>query len=276
MFIQEFYKMFTRSYAFIALLVIFVLMLLFGLSFAVEGGSYYNSFVSTFGKGVEFNGKLVNGNMFAYQLLHALWLFVPLLIVFVTGGMISEEKSEGVLRMILARPVSKTKFFTDRFMAAILYVFIVVVLMAVLSVGIGLLVFGNGELLVFDKGNFTVLSPNAALIRFGVAYAYYAVILFTVASLSMLFSVIYQNSLKAVMVTVSVILSLYFITSLDIAMFDGLKPFLFTSYFSTWSRFFAVNIHWMNFAFDIIVLSIHILVFYVLAVVLFNKKEIYN
>jgi len=148
--------------------------------------------------------------------------------------------------------------------------------MAMLSIGVGLLVFGSGELLAFDKGNFTILSPHAALIRFAIAYVYYAIVLITVASFSLLFSVIFDNSLKAIMVTVSVILSLLFISNLDIPVFENVKPFLFTTYFSTWSRFFMANIHWMNFAFDIIVLSIHILLFYVLAVVLFNKKEIYN
>ena len=268
--------MFTRSYAYIALLVVFVLMLLFGMSFAIGASDYYESFVTAFGRGVDFSGNLVNGNMFAYQLLHAMWLFVPLLIIFVTGGMISEEKSTGVLRMILARPVSKTNYFTARFMVAGLYIIIVVLLMAMLSIGVGLLVFGSGELLAFDKGNFTILSPHAALIRFAIAYVYYAIVLITVASFSLLFSVIFDNSLKAIMVTVSVILSLLFISNLDIPVFENVKPFLFTTYFSTWSRFFMANIHWMNFAFDIIVLSIHILLFYVLAVVLFNKKEIYN
>jgi len=274
MFLQETFKMFTRPYAKIVLLVLFILMTIFSLSFAFEGKQYYDSFITTFGKGVEFEGKLINGNMFAYQLFHSLWLFVPLLVVVVTGGMISEERSEGTLRMVLSRKVSKSGFFTARFIAAKIYVLIIVLFMAVLSIGVGLLIFGSGELLTYENGKFAILTANHALIRFVIAYGFYFLVLLTVASLSLLFSVLYNNSIKAIIVTVSVILILYFISSLEIPFFDDVKPFLFTSYFSTWSQFFGGAINWMGIAFDAIVLVVHILLFYVLALVFFNKKEI--
>ena len=276
MFIQETYKIFTRSYAFIALIVVFVLILLFSLSFIVDGSEYYNSFVSTYGKGIEFEGKLVNGNMFAYQFLHAVWLFIPFLIVFVTGGMISEERSEGTLRMILSRPVSKTGFFTARFVAAKLYILILVLLMAALSIGIGLLVFDSGELLAFEDGKFTILSANEALIRFAIAYGYYYLVLLSVASLSMFFSVLFESSTKSIMVSSSVILVFYFISNLEIPFFESVKPFLFTSYFSTWSQFFGATIDWMKLTFDAIVLAVHVLFFFALSLMFFNKKEILN
>lgn len=266
--------MFTRPYAKIALLVLFVLMLLFSLSFAFEGKQYYDSFMTTFGKGVEFEGKLINGNMFAYQLFHSLWLFVPLLVVIVTGGMISEESSEGTLRMVLSRKVSKSGFFTARFFAAKIFVLITVLLMAVLSIGVGILIFGNGELLTYENGKFAVLTANHALIRFAIAYVFYFLVLLTVASLALLFSVLYDNSIKAILVTLSVILILYFISSLEIPFFDDVKPFLFTSYFSKWSHFFGAAINWMEITFDAIILMVHILLFYVLSLIFFNKKEV--
>ena len=276
MFLQETYKMFTRPYAFFAMLVVIILTLLFGFSFAMEGNEYYTSFFNTFNKGVEFEGNLINGNLFAYQLFHALWLFIPFLVVFVTGGMISEEKKEGTLRLVLSKPISKTAFFTARFIAAKLFVFLLVLLMAVLGLGLGLAIFGSGELLAFENGKFIVLSSDEALIRFAAAYGYYFLVLITVASLSMFFSVLYNNSVKAIMASASVILMLYFISSLEIPFFESAKPFLLTTYFSSWSQLFVENINWMNLMFDVIVLVVHILVFYVLAVTIFNKKEIYE
>ena len=276
MFIQETYKIFTRSYAFIALIVVVVLMLLFSLSFTIDGSDYYNSFVSTYGKGIEFEGKLINGNMFAYQFLHSVWLFIPFLIVFVTGGMISEERSEGTLRMILSRPVSKTGFFTARFVAAKLYILILILLMAALSIGVGLLIFDSGELLTFENDKFTILSANEALIRFVIAYAYYYLVLLSVASLSMFFSVLFESSTKSIMVSASFILTLYYISNLEIPFFESVKPFLFTTYFSSWTQFFSATIDWMKLAFDAIVLAVHVLIFYALSLMFFNKKEVLN
>jgi ABC-type transport system involved in multi-copper enzyme maturation permease subunit len=69
---------------------------------------------------------------------------------------------------------------------------------------------------------------------------------------------------------------LYFISSLEIPFFESAKPFLFTTYFSSWSQLFVENVNWMNLMFDVIVLVVHVLLFYVLAVTIFNKKEIYE
>jgi len=276
MFLQETFKMFTRPYAKIALLVLFILMTLFSLSFAIEGKQYYDSFITTFGEGLGFEGKLINGNMFAYQLFHSLWLFVPFLVVLVTGGMISDERSEGTLRMVLSRQVSKAGFFTARFFAAIIFVLILVLVMAILSIGAGLLIFGSGELLAFENGKFTILSANHALIRFAIAYGLYFLALLTVSSLSLLFSVLYNNSTKAILVTSSVILILFFISSLEIPFFNDVKPFVFTSYFSKWSQLFSATVNWMELAVDVIILVVNILLFYVLGLIFFSKKEVFD
>ncbi len=274
MILQETYKIFTRPYAKIVLLVMAVLMLIFSAAFAFEGQEYYDSLLNTFGKGVSFEGKLLNGNLFAFQLFHALWLLVALMVVFVTGGMISEEKSAGTLRMVLSRKISKTGFFTARFAAAKVFAFIVVVFMAAISLGFGLAVFGSGELLAFDNGKFTVLTANQALLSFALAYVFYFLMLLTVISISMFFSVLFNSSIKAILVTVSVIVVFYFISTLELPLFDGVKPFLFTSYFSSWAQFFTTPVNWMKLTFDAIVLLVHILVFYTASVMIFGKQEV--
>jgi ABC-2 type transport system permease protein len=266
--------MFTRPFALIALTVVFVLILLFGFSFAFQGEEFFQSLTAVFGKGVEFEGDLVNGNLFAYQFLQSTWYFIPLLVVFVTGGMISEEKSQGTLKMILSRPVSRTGFLSAKFGAAAVYILILIVLIALFTLGAGLLFFGNGELLAFDDGKFTLISANRALLSFAIAYGYYFLVLFSVASLSLLFSVLFTDSVKSIMVTASIILALYFISNLNIPFFESVRPFLFTSYFSSWSKVFTIGVSWMNFSFDIILLVVHILVFYGLAMMFFGKKEI--
>ena len=275
MFLLEIYKMFTRPFALIALTVVFVLTLLFGFAFAFEGDEFYRSLIGTFGDGVAFEGSLINGNLFAYQFLQSVWYFIPLLVVFVTGGMIAEEKTSGTLKIVFSRPVSRTGFLSAKLIAAVVFILILLVLMAVLTLGGGIAVFGNGELLAFDNGKFAVLTANRALVSLAIAYGYYFLVLLSVASLSLLFSVLFADSVKAIMMTAAVILIFYFVSYLNIPFFDGMRPFLFTSYFASWSKVFTTGVNWMNFSFDIILLVIHILLFYGLAMIAFGKKEIY-
>ena len=274
MILLEIYKIFTRPYVYIAGLVTFIFILLFGLAFTFEGANYYNAFAANFVRGVEFEGDIINGNLFAYQLLHSIWMFVPLLVVFVSGGAISEEKKQKTLRLIMTRPISHSGFYTAKFIAVTVFLLILILLIGLLSLGAGLVFFGSGELLAFEQGKFFVLTSGYALKGFLIVYLYYFLVLLVVASLSLFFSVLYSNGLKAILVSSSVILIMYFISNLEIPFFETVRPFLFTTYFSSWSMVFAGNINWMAFSFDLIVLLVHILVFYALGLFFFTKKEI--
>jgi len=49
---------------------------------------------------------------------------------------------------------------------------------------------------------------------------------------------------------------------------------LLTTYFASWQNFFTGKINLMDTSFDLIVIVVHILFFYLLALVSFNKKDI--
>ncbi len=74
------------------------------------------------GSEFEIVGTFVNGLFLARAAMNAgLWFFVPLFISMVAGDLVAGEASEGTLRMLLVRPVSRASVLLAKFLAAVLH-----------------------------------------------------------------------------------------------------------------------------------------------------------
>jgi ABC-2 type transport system permease protein len=276
MFSQETYKIFNRPYALLSFLAVLLMGLLFAVAFADEGKEYYKSFVDTFNKTVTFEGNLINGNLFAYKLINSIWAFIPFVIVFVSASTIAEDKNSGMLRVILAGSITRGKYYSAKFFSSIFFILLLILLLTGITLGLGLALFGSGELLTYNKGQFVLLSHNEALIRFAFAFAYYFFVLTALASVSLFFSAIIDNPIKAVLATSITVLTLFFISYIEIPFLDGIKPFLFTSYFYSWIQLFDLKIDQSQIFTDISILVTYSILFYFIGTTTFNKKEILN
>ncbi len=137
-------------------------------------------------------GNLVNGYMVSYLVLNFLWVHVPLLIVIVTGDLLAGEANAGTFRILLTRPVSRFSLVTAKYIAALVYTLVIVIFLAMLNIGLGLLIFGKGDLMVF-LGGLNIFEENDILWRFAAAYTLAFLSMTTIAALSLFFSSLSNN-----------------------------------------------------------------------------------
>jgi ABC-2 type transport system permease protein len=64
------------------------------------------------------------------------------------------------------------------------------------------------------------------------------------------------------------------IGSLDVTVFDSIKKFLFTTHMASWRSFFEDPINLKDIWQSILILIVHNILFVVIAVLKFNKKDI--
>jgi ABC-2 type transport system permease protein len=108
----------------------------------------------------------------------------------------------------------------------------------------------------------------------------------TVAALGFFFSIFAENSIGPIVATMSVIIIFTIFSTLDIPIFNTIKPFLFTTHMIGWKGFFDVQVNADN---EVIIGSVqnieavlkaalilvfHIVVFIWLSIVFFKKKDI--
>ena len=269
----ELYKIFKQKRSYIGFVALVVIILLSHFAMIWEGQELHGFITQNLSDVFFMQGNLVNGYLITYLVLNFLWVYVPLLIVLVTGDLISGEAQAGTFRIILTRPVSRAKLITAKFIAAMLYTFVFMIIFAVLSLGLGLWFFGKGDLMVIF-GSVNIFSESDVLWRFALAFSFGFISMCTVAALSLLLSSLSGNSLSPILSTMAIIIVFTFISTLNLGIFSRINPFLLTSYLDSWQLLFSYDIELGDIFIDAIILCIHILIFYGLTIFIFKKKDI--
>lgn len=183
-------------------------------------------------------GNLFNGWFITHLIMNSLWIHVPFLISLVAGDIFAGEATAGTFRILLIRPTSRTRVFLTKYAATIFYTWTLVFFLGILSIGLGLILFGSGELMIIDTKGILILPENETWWRFLFAFILATLAMGTVASLALLFSSFVENAIGPIVGTMAVIIGFFVIGNLPISLFQTLKPYLFTTYLDIWTKAF--------------------------------------
>jgi ABC-2 type transport system permease protein len=167
---------------------------------------------------------------------------VPILVALIAGDMISGESNMGTLRLLAAKPVSRTQLVLVKFMASVFYTMLLLVWVAILSLFLSMLMFGTNSLFVPREFEANIIAESDILWRYFAAFGFAAISLTTVAAMAFMFSVFADNSIGPIVGTVCVIIVFTILTQMQIPLYDEtIKPYLFTTHMLGWKGFFYVK-----------------------------------
>ncbi len=146
---DEVLKTFLKKRTYIGFGIILLIVPLVEIAMNLEGSHFITAMTRTLARDFFFSGNLFNGWFIAYQIMNSLWLHIPILISFVVGDQLAGEATAGTYRLILIRPVSRTKIFFAKYAASLIYTILFVAFLGGLSVGLALFLAGRGDLLVY-------------------------------------------------------------------------------------------------------------------------------
>ena len=270
----ELFKIFKRPRTYIAFVAIAVIVWLIQLAFYVDGGAYISFLMQSIESDFDVDGKILNGYFICYFILQTLLIHVPLLIALIGGDMIAGEANMGTLRLLASKPVSRTSLIVGKFIATAVYTLLLLIWMAILSLGLSLLVFGVDDLLIFKGTEVILLLKSDILWRYVAAFGFAAIAMVTVAALSFFLSMFAENSIGPIVATMSVVIVFTILTSIDLPLFNAMKPYLFTSHMLGWKGFFDDEIFYNSIARSAIFLLGHIFGFLGLSLYVFRKKDV--
>jgi ABC-2 type transport system permease protein len=271
---NEFIKIVSkpRSYLGLGALTILIGIIIFAMK--ADGESMVSFVTASFEQTLSFNGKLVNGNLIAFIILQMLVVHIPLLIALVTGDLISGEAAMGTIRMLASKPISRTQIVLSKFIAGAIYTLVITLWLGFLSLFVSHLVFGSGDLMVLNSDGLVILPEADILWRFGLAFCVAYLSLLTVATLSICLSAFAENSIGPIVSTMAIIIVFTIIGSLDVSVFDSIKPYLFTTHMASWRSFFERPVPFDEIMNSIIILLTHIVLLVGITLIKFNKKDI--
>ena len=286
----ELYKIFRKPRTYISFIAIFMVVGLLQIAFVTDGKTLSDLLFSGLKDMFQFDGgNLINGYFVCYMILNTLLIQVPLLVALVAGDLISGEANMGTLRLLLTKPISRQKIIMAKFAASIVYTFLLLVWMALISLFLSVFIFGRDDLIIGKSFALVHLVVDNSgddifwryLCGFGLAF----LALSTVAALAFMLSVFAENSIGPIVSTMSIIIVFTIISTMDMPLFQKINPFLFTSYMTAWKGFFNMasnddgGIRGSIYSLPAIlkaagILIGHIVVFVGIAMYSFKKKDI--
>lgn len=263
-----------RSYIGFAAITVIVLLIEFALW--LDGQSYLQFILQTLEQSFDVQGKILNGNLVAFIILQTLIVQMPLLVALISGDLVSGESAMGTIRLLLTKPYSRGEILWAKFFAASIYVFLLILWLGLLALGLGLLVFGPGDLIVLKSEELIIVQAEDTLWRFFAAFGIAFLSLSVVSAFSLMLSCFTDNSIGPIITAMAVIILFTIIGTLEVPLFDRLKPFLFTTHMIVWRNVFEHPLDWPLIRHSSAVLFLHIGGFLAVAFYHFKRKDIFN
>ena len=270
----ELVKIFAKPRSYIGFVAIANIVSLIHVAKYVDGLNYISFITGPLESAFNIEGKILNGNLVCFIILQTLIIQIPLLVALVTGDLISGEAAMGTIRLLMTRPLSRTSVLFSKFFAGAVYVFILLVWLGLVSLGIGMLIFGPGDLIVLKSETITIIPADDTLWRFFAGLGIAFISLLVVASFSLLLSCYSENSIGPIISTMAVIILFTIVGSMDIPLFEKVKPFLFTTHMVIWRNMFDQELDYNLICNSMLMLIGHIVLFLFIAWYSFRKKDI--
>lgn len=288
----ELHKIYSRPRTYIAFAAITAIVLIFQFAFKYDGQSYMDLMLQNIQDNFEIDkGKAINGYFMCYIILNTLLVQVPILVALVAADTISGEANMGTLRLMLTKPVSRTQLLLVKFLASVVFTVCLLIWMAIVSLFLSLLIFGQEDMLVFrvkgEESFILQITKDDIMWRYFAAFGYAAIALTVIVSLGILLSVFAENSIGPIVATVCIVLFFTIVSNMNIPVIDrNVKPYLFTSYLVGWKGFFYIGLdsaeqpikgsieNWPAIKKSIYILLAHIGFFLSMAILSFRKKDI--
>jgi len=270
----ELLKIFRKWRTYIGFLAIGVLVPLLHLAMYLEGQKSLDFITRGFKDSFIMVGNLLNGYWISYIILNALTIHIPFLITLVAADLLAGEATAGTYRLLVTRPVSRMQIVTSKFLSGLIYTGSLILFLAFMSIVLGLIIFGSGELIVIGNQSIIIFEKSDVLWRFILAYGFAILSMTVVCSVAMFFSSLVENAIGPIVSTMAVIIIFIILSAFDVEILREIRPYLFTNYMMDWREFFDDPLDYVEITKSILVLTGHIAAFFAATSYIFRKKDI--
>lgn len=270
----ELYKIFKKWRTYIGFIAIGVLGVIIQIAMFYEGQKSLDFMTQNLRDSFVFVGNLLNGFLVSYLILNMLTVHIPFLIVLVAGDLLAGEATAGTYRILLTRPVSRLRIVSSKFIAGNIYTFLLILWLAIVSLGAGAILFGFGELIVIRTGGVLILDRADVLWRFLLAYGFAVLGMSVVCSLALFFSSLVENAIGPIVSTMAVIIVFIIVSAINIDLFKSIRPYLFTNYMLSWRLFFSDPVNISKVLEAVLILFGHIIFLFSITAIIFKRKDI--
>ncbi|MBC7555198.1 MAG: ABC transporter permease subunit [Taibaiella sp.] len=270
----ELFKIFSRPRTYISFGIVTAITFVIQLAMLSDGKSFIGFAMSGINEQFDIQGNILNGYLVTYIILQSLLIHIPLLVALVAGDALAGEANLGTLRLLLTKPISRSRLVLMKFTGSVIYTVMLIVWLAVVGLFLSLLLFGKGDMINLKSDTFIMIMQQDIMWRYMAAFAFATLAMTTIASLSLMLSAFADNSIGPIISTMGIVVVITILSNLELPLFNIIKPYLFTTHMIGWKGFFDSPVPYQAIGHSALVLALYTVGFLVITIVYFNKKDI--
>lgn len=268
----EVLKLLKQSKTYYALAAILVIELLIFITAYYQGSTILDLLLDNLKQSFYFEGTLLNGNLIMYIVLNSLWFNVPLILMIVTSGLVTDEYKDGTLQTVMLQAVKKWKFILAKYIMAVLFTVVVIALMMLSTFILAYSIFGKGDLVVYiNTLNFFKSADAFHRICWAFVSGTVAMVFYSVASVTL--AIFIKDSAKTWIAAALFLIITNLLLKVDLGV-PVLNNYFFPKLIDTWQQLFYFETNWLTIGVNNAVLILYCLAFAATGTYLFNKKDI--
>lgn len=268
----ELLKMVKQSKTYYALGAIALIEVLILLIAYYQGSTVLDLLLESLKQSFYFEGTLLNGNLIMYIVLNSLWFNVPLILMIITSGFLTDEYKEGTLQSVMLQAVKKKQFICVKYGMAILFTILVIMFMMLTTFSLAYAIFGKGDLIVYiGTLNFFESEDAFRRICFSFISGAMAMIFYNVTSMTL--AILIKESSKTWIVSALFLVITNLLLKVDLGD-SSFSNLFFPKLIDTWQQLFVYELDWQRIVGNNILLMLYSILMILIGTYIFNKKDI--
>tara|TARA_R110002020_G_scaffold37072_6_gene111865 strand:+ start:40356 stop:41186 length:831 start_codon:yes stop_codon:yes gene_type:complete len=269
---SELFKLRKQGKTWYALGAVLLIELIILLSAYLQGGTILELLLENLRQSFYFKGNLLNGNLLLYLVLNSLWFNVPLILMIVTSAIVTEEYRNGTLQATLLQAVKRPQLIMAKYIAALIFTLLVIVIMMLGTFTAAYAIFGNGDLIVY-LNTLNFFKADDAFKRICFAFVSGTLSMFFFSTVSVTLGIILKESAKTWIASAFFLILCSLLLKVDFGMGEYGRLF-FPKLINSWQHFFHYELNWSHIVMDNLLLMIYTFMFGGLGYYIFNKNDI--
>ena len=202
-------------------------------------------------------------------------LLVGMFSIVIAGGIVASEFNWGTIKLLLIRPIDRGKILFSKYMAVIVFSFILLSASFVFSALIGLILFGTPDSMApylnYDEGNITVQNMVLHLV---ILYGLKSIHIVMLATMAFMISAVFRNSSLAIGLSIFLMMTGGELTRMLAMKFQWAKYVLFANTDLMQYVDGVPMVEGMTLPFSLVMIALYFILFYSLAFLVFKKSDV--
>ena len=198
---------------------------------------------------------------------------LPLYVALVGGDQVAKEAEDGTLRMILSRPVSRTRLLLLKWLAGVVFSIVLVLALGAFGLIFARIWFPGGSMFVFIPGEvFSVFDPMTGLMRYVESHLVMVATAVTIFTLAFMLSCLNMKPAAATILA----LSFFLISRIleEIPYFKDYQQWFITYHLHIWRWVFAERVPWWQMCQSLFILLGFNVTFLTIGATIFHVRDI--